>query len=164
MVPTPENQENLYDLLSGFETAMMVTHATPTTMACRPMAVVELRHDADLLFVTGLDSPKMTEIEANPNVLMTFQSSSKYASVSGKAEVVTDKELIAKHWQEAWRVWFPKGLDDPALCLIRFDADAGEYWDGAGLKGLKLSYNAVRAYVKGETVKADETMHAKVPL
>jgi hypothetical protein len=26
------------------------------------------------------------------------------------------------------KTWFPDGLDDPHLTLIRFDADRGDYW------------------------------------
>ena len=30
------------------------------------------------------------------------------------------------------RTWFPEGLDDPHLTLIRFDAEAGVYWESPG--------------------------------
>jgi general stress protein 26 len=30
------------------------------------------------------------------------------------------------------RAWFPDGLDDPHLTLIRFDAERAEYWSSPG--------------------------------
>ena len=48
----------------------------------RPMAVAELKKDTGNYFVTSLDSPKNAEIEARPDVMVTFQSSSQYAVVA----------------------------------------------------------------------------------
>lgn len=30
------------------------------------------------------------------------------------------------------KTWFPKGLDDPRMTLIRFEADHGDFWDSPG--------------------------------
>src|SRR3546814_13149145 len=32
-------------------------------------------------------------------------------------------------WSEAVRVWFPKGLDDLDLALLRVTVEKAEYWD-----------------------------------
>jgi hypothetical protein len=48
--------------------------------------------------------------------------------------------------------------------LLKFTAHDGEYWDNAGLKGLRSVYDAAKAYVAGETPKTDGAQHAKVSL
>lgn len=53
-----KRREHLYDLLKDFDTAMLVTKSADGHMHARPMAVAELRADADAYFVTGIDSPK----------------------------------------------------------------------------------------------------------
>ena len=30
------------------------------------------------------------------------------------------------------QTWFPEGLEDPHLALIRFDATSGSFWDSPG--------------------------------
>ncbi|MFM9865585.1 MAG: pyridoxamine 5'-phosphate oxidase family protein [Micropepsaceae bacterium] len=159
-----DKHEHLYDLISDFGTAMLVTNAGANTMRARPMAVVELRPDADAYFMTSIESPKVGEIEHDSNVLLTFQSSSQFASVRGIARVDRDKALIKQHWKESWKVWFPKGVDDPSLALIRFEAHEGEYWDNAGVQGMKYAFEAVKAYMQGETPKTDDRQHGKVAL
>ncbi len=159
-----ERREHLYDLLKDFETAMLITCSADGQMHARPMAVAEMYADADAYFVAGIDSPKVNEIEANPNVSLTFQSPKQFASVSGHATVVRDQALVDRLWSEAWKVWFPKGKTDPGISLIKFNAQAGEYWNNAGAQGLKYVFQAAKAYVKGETPQPDDKQHGKVDL
>ncbi|MBC8118428.1 MAG: pyridoxamine 5'-phosphate oxidase family protein [Burkholderiaceae bacterium] len=159
-----EQREHLYDLLKDFNTAMLVTRSPDGHMHARPMAIAELRSDADAYFVTGIDSPKAAEIAAHPTITLTFQSSNQFASVSGQAEVVRDRALIDRLYKEDWKIWFPEGKADPSIALIKFTAEDGEYWDNAGAQGLKFAYRAAKAYLKGETPKEDEKQHAKVDL
>ena len=67
-----EGGQHLYDLLSGFDTAILVTRAADGHLHARPMAVAELHADADAYFVTSIDSPKVAEIYADADVLLTF--------------------------------------------------------------------------------------------
>lgn len=159
-----ERREHLYDLLKDFDTAMLVTKSADGHMHARPMAVAELQADADAYFVTGIDSPKASEIGKDPIVTLTFQSSNQYASVSGRAEIVRDQALIDRLYKEDWKIWFPKGKTDPSISLIKFTAQDAEYWDNAGAQGLKFVYEAAKAYVKGQTPKEDQKQHAKVDL
>lgn len=156
--------ENLHDLLTNFDTAMMMVHSGDGHTHGRPMAIALLQENAEIYFVTNIDSPKIADIQANPTVTLTFQSSSQFASLSGRAMVVRDKPMIDDLWKEAWKLWFPKGKEDPSICLIHFSPEDGEYWNNAGAQGLKYAFEAVKAYVKGETAKTDEVQHAKVDL
>ena len=56
-------------------------------------------------------------------------------------------------WKEAWKIWFPIGKSDPNIALLKFTAHEGEYWDNAGMQGLKYVYDAAKAYVTGERHK-----------
>jgi len=154
----------LYDLLKDFDTAMLVTQSADGHMHSRPMAVAEMRPDADAYFVTGIDSPKVAEINANPNVTLTFQSSNQFATLSGRGTIVRDQALIDRLYKEDWKIWFPKGKTDPSISMLKFSAQDGEYWDNSGVQGLKFVFEAAKAYVKGERPKEDEKQHAKVAL
>lgn len=157
-------QKHLYDLLKDFDTAMLVTRSRDGHMHARPMAVAELEPNADAYFVTGIDSPKVSEIEADPRVTLTFQSSRQFATVCGRVSVIRDRALLDRLWKEAWKVWFPKGKEDPELSLLKFDAEQGELWDNAGAKGVKYAFEAAQAYAKGERPRTDRDRHTRVDL
>lgn len=157
-------QERLYDVIKDFDNALLVTSATGGRNHVRPMHIAEIREDGDIFFATSLESPKIAEIAANPEVVVTFQSSRQFASVYGRAEVVQDRTLIDQLWSEAWKVWFPQGKADPTLCLIRVEGREGEYWDNAGMQGVKYAFEAAKAYMQGRTPAKDEKQNAKVSL
>ena len=47
---TIETQRHLYDLIKDFGTAMLITHQPDGKCHARPMAVAELKTDADAYF------------------------------------------------------------------------------------------------------------------
>ena len=143
---------------------MLVSRTRDGSFHVRPMAVAEIKSDGDTIFATNIESPKIAEIENDSNVLLTFQDGSKFASIVGRARVLRDQAEIDRLWSETWRVWFPKGRTDPALCLLTIDAHAGEYWDNEGLKGLKYVLESIKAVATGTTPQNDTNQHAKVSL
>jgi general stress protein 26 len=159
---TATAEAHLYDLLKEFDTAMVVTHRGPE-MHARPMAVAQVRPDADLYFATSIESPKVREIEDDPRVAVLFQSGSRFAAVQGTAAIVTDKALIDRLWSGSWRLWFPGGKDDPKLCLVRVDATSAEYWDRSGAEGVRFLFEGLKAVAQGRTPKiAEPEHHARV--
>lgn len=161
---TNDGRNHLHDVMGDFDVAMLVTH-TAKAMHARPMAIACLENGITAYLVTDINSLKVDEISANPHAMLTFQSAKKFASVHGELIVLRDRQLIEKMWKEVWKVWFPAGKSDPSIALLKFTAHEGEYWDNAGMKGLKYVYEAAKAYVTGETPKtADNAQHAKVQM
>ena len=160
---TNEGRKHLHDVVNDFDVAMLVTYAT-NAMHARPMAIARQDDGVGAYLVTDINSLKVDEIAANSNALLTFQSARKFASVRGAVAVLRDRLLIEKLWKETWKVWFPSGKTDPNIAILKFTPHDGEYWDNAGMQGLKYIYKAAKAYVAGETPKADDEQHAKVSL
>ena len=144
-----EDAAHLYDLLSGFDTAMLVTRSTDGHLHARPMRVAELHADADAYFATSIDSPKVAEIYADADVLLTFQGANQYAAVYGRVNVVKDAALIERLWSDSWKAWFPRGKSDPAIALLRFDAERGEFWNDLSERGVRYAFEAAKAYPTG---------------
>lgn len=158
-----DGRTQLHDVVEDFDVAMLVTH-TANAIHARPMVITKLDDGLGAYLVTDINSIKVEEVNANPHAVLTFQSSNQFASVRGEIAVLQDRQLIEKLWKEAWKVWFPAGKSDPNIALLRFTAHDGEYWDNAGVQGLKYVYDAAKAYFTGETPKTDKEQHAKVPL
>jgi general stress protein 26 len=159
-----DTKEHLHDLIKDFRSAMLTTRTAENKLHVRPMAVAYLSPNSELLFATGLTSAKVAEISSDPSVTITFQSSSEFAVINGKARVVKDRKLIDEHWSEAWRVWFPGGKDDPNLCMLAVTPEDAEYWDNSGVEGFKYLFEGLKAVLQKRTPEADEKQHAKVAL
>jgi general stress protein 26 len=159
-----DTREHLHKLLKKFDHAMLVSRTPGGAMHARPMAVAHVSPGSDAFFVTNLQSAKIAEIEADPQVLVTFQGGGAYAAISGRARVVRDRLLLERYWSKAWTAWFPRGVDDPDLCVIAVLAEEGEYWDRAGVQAIKYAFAAAQAYVTGEQPQLGREHHAKVKL
>jgi general stress protein 26 len=157
---------HLRELVSDFDAAMMVTVARDGRMHARPMAVAEINDRGDSYFATSIVSPKVDEVLGDPRVLITFQGTRRFATISGTARVVRDRTLIERLWSESWRIWFPGGKDDPTLCLLAVEARYGELWDSSGMRGIKYAFQAAKAYLTATTPPRDDDpdQHAKVRL
>jgi general stress protein 26 len=160
---TNEGRNHLNDVINDFTVAMLVTH-TADEIHARPMAITRLDDGVDAYLVTNINSIKVDEVKANPQAVLNFQGASTYASVRGVLTFMPDPVLLEKLWKEAWKVWFPSGKSDPNIALLKFTAHEGEYWDNAGVNGLKYVYEAAKAYVAGELPKTDIAQHATVRL
>lgn len=161
---TEDSREYLHKLLSKFDNAMLVTCTQHGAMHARPMAVAHISPGSDAFFVASIQSPKVAEIEANPEVLVTFQGGGAYAAIAGRARVVHDRLLLERYWSRAWTAWFPRGMEDLDLCVIAVLADEGEYWDRAGVQSLHYAFAAAKAYVTGEKPALGSDRHAKLKL
>lgn len=145
-----EGNRKLQDVVQDFDNAMLVTRDANGTLRARPMAVADMGGDGSLWFVTSIESGTANEILGDSHVAVTFQGPTRFASISGKAEVVRDRKRVEALWRPAWRAWFPNGKEDPSLVLLQVHATSGEYWDQTGTRGLKFAIDAIRAVVRGE--------------
>lgn len=159
-----DTKEHLFELLRDFDTTMLVTVDNDGALHARPMAVASLEADGDTYLVTSAESPKVAEVKEYPQVTLTFQSNDQYAALRGRAVVVRDRKLVEQLWKEPWKLWFPKGKDDPSIVFLRFEAESGEYWDNSGMQGIKYAFSAAKSYVKGERPPTGEDQHGRVRL
>jgi general stress protein 26 len=161
MTPS-DNKETFINVIKSFDVAMLATRGS--SLHARPMAVAEVTNDGIVVFVTSLESTKIAEIENDPRAFVTYQGTSRFVSAIGGIRIDRNRAEIKRLWSEGWRVWFPQGMDDPAICLLRFEIYQGEYWDTAGSKGVKYLFEAAKAYFSGKTPVTDTAQHAWVEL
>ena len=125
--------EKLRQLLADFPIATMVTVQRSGTITARPIGVVgdHAAFDGQLWFITDRRSRKVQAINGGAATFLIFEDHDKgaYLHLTGQAHVVEDRARLEKLYTPVQRTWFPDGLDDPHMTLIRFDADRGEFWD-----------------------------------
>jgi general stress protein 26 len=160
-----ETRRSVLEMLERFETGMLCTNQPDGTLRARPMAVAEVQDNGDVLFVAGLGSAKIEEVLKDPGVVVTFQSRSRYHSLSGRAEFVADEAAVERVWRPEWKAWFPEGKDDPRLVLLHVRATEAEYWDESGMRGVRFAFEAAKAALKGKRAHpSDVEEHGHVTL
>lgn len=126
-----EAKQKVWDLIKDIHIAQMVTQGDDGKLYARPMGAQEKDEQGRLWFFTEKNSPKISEIEQNPHVLLSYAEPDKqnYVSINGTAFIVNDKAKIHELWSEMMTTWFPKGENDPNITLICVQPDSAEYWD-----------------------------------
>lgn len=136
MTKTSKKIDELYELIDGIEIAMFTTRRSDGALVSRPMANQKRIADADLVFVTDLESHKLDDLANDPHVNVSYyrERTREWVSVSGAARVSRDRKRIKQLYQPDWRVWFEDeggardgGPDDPRIGIILVSADSAEY-------------------------------------
>lgn len=158
--------DKIHGLLAGFSTAMLTTASDEAVFHARPMEITHLDPDCAVWFFTSLRSPKVEEIKQDQHVLLTFQKDHRvYLTVNGTADLVSDRTRIEALWQESFRPWFPEGVADPDLILVRVVPVKAEFWDNSGTQGLRYLYEAAKARLTGSKPHiAEGEIHGVVAL
>lgn len=157
-----ESIAKLKGLIEDIDFAMLAT-INGGQLRSRPMSTQKFESDGDLWFFTSDRTHKIEEIEKDNRVNVAYAKpeDNVYISVSGRAELVKDKKKIEELWNPILKAWFPKGLDDPTLALLKISVEEAEYWDSPSSTIVQL-VGFVKALVTGKS--ADGGDHGKVNL
>jgi general stress protein 26 len=131
---------------------MFIT-STDQNESARPMATIHTDDDGTLWFFTHRASGKVHELNIDHVVHLIYAHPGKntYMDVWGLANVVADREKIKELWKPVVKAWFPDGVDDPQLCLLKVKPKDAYYWDyetGKMVEFMKM----MTAVVTGEPV------------
>lgn len=146
-----EGLQKLTKELKGIRFAMMTTLETDGTLHSRPMATHEIEADGSLWFFTHADTPKVDEVEQHQQVNLGYADpdDNRFVSIAGIARVVRDKAKMQDLWSDFLKAWFPLGLNDPELALLKVEPQGAEYWDGNSTSMVRLA-NIARAAFTGQ--------------
>jgi general stress protein 26 len=142
--------EDLWKRIKDIRFAMLTTIDDDGGMTARPMTTVQKSFDGTLWFFTSRTSPPVQAVAINPSVGVQYTdtSSDLYVSLSGEAVIENDRVRKEGLWSPMVKAWFPKGIDDPDLVLLRIDVYKAEYWDVKESKPVQL-FKMAKAMIKG---------------
>lgn len=151
----------LREAIQNISTAMLITVAHDGSLHSRPMVAQQAEFDGILWFFTGRDTAKAEEVAEHRTVNVSYAdpTDNRYVSISGTAAVVRDPGKAKQLWNPAYRAWFPDGLADPRLVLLRVDVEQAEWWDPASNRMVALA-GFVRARATGQRFSAGD--HEKI--
>lgn len=148
--------EKIRELVEGIDFCML-TSIDEGNLRSRPMSTQAADFDGDVWFFTSDETHKIDEIEKDNRVNLAYSKpdDNVYVSISGRAEVVKDRAKIEELWSPILKAWFPEGLDDPHLCLLKVSAEQAEYWESPSGKVVQL-LGFVKALATGESAEWGE--------
>jgi general stress protein 26 len=124
--------QKLRELIKDIDYGMFTTVDDNGSLHSYPMSRSGgINSDAALWFFTYSASHKVTEIEHHKQVNVSFSSpeEQQYVSISGTAELVEDRNKMRELWKPELQTWFPKGLDEPDIALLKVNINQVNYWD-----------------------------------
>jgi general stress protein 26 len=130
-IPQESWVADLAERVQGIRVAMLTTVDGKGTIRSRPMATQQFPFDGELWFFTSRRSIKTEQLAVDPRVNLSYSNGERhqYVSVSGSASLVVNPSKCRELWDPAYRIWFPGGLEDPDLALLRVRVEEVEYWD-----------------------------------
>ncbi len=153
-----KNIEKLIEMVKGVSTCMLITNEKKDgNLSGRPMSISKIDNDGMMWFFTKASSYKVDEIEENKKVsiAITNESSNNYLMINGLAKLVKDKTKMKELWSSILKAWFPLGLDDPDMILIKVTPNEVNYWDGSSSKMVVL-FHILKAIVTGKEFEEGE--------
>lgn len=161
--PKAEDLKKIKDLIEDIDINIFTTTDKEGKLRGRPMSTASVDEDGTLWFFTNEYSGKVEEISKNNEVYLTYASkgSSAYLTVLGKASLVDERSKIEELWEPTMKIWFPEGLDDPKILLLKVSPTEAEYWESADNK-LQMIWGMAKALATGEGYQ--EGNHGKVEI
>jgi general stress protein 26 len=147
------------ELVNDINVCMFITDNKDSNHT-RPMATIEVEDNGTVWFFTDIRSIKVEEVTTDHTVHLVYSHPGKesFLDVWGKASVVTDKKTLKDKWTPIAKAWFPEGVDDPNLALLKVSPQDAYYWDaemGKMVSFLKIAASAVTGKKYSEGVEGN---------
>ena len=149
--------------MKGIKFAMLTTVEEDGSLHSRPMTTQEVEFDGDLWFFTKASAPKVWEAAEHRQVNVSFADpeKSKFISASGQAQLVRDQAKMKELWKPAYKIFFPEGLQDPDIALLKIKVEKAEYWDSSPTS-IGRAFDFAKAFLTKDASKLGD--HAKVEM
>lgn len=148
-----DDVQKVVDLISESRVAMLTHLDVDGRLVSHPMASQEVEFDGTVRFIAERDSTKVADLEAKPQVNVSYSNSGSWVSLSGRAEIRNDVEKLKELWSTFTDSWLHGGPEDPNNVLIEVVPDTAEYWNAPGGSTVVQLANLVKSKVTGERLE-----------
>ena len=150
-----DGQKKLKDLVEDIKTCMFTTTDENCNVFSRPMFTVKIDNEYHLWFFTNEYSDKMQDISPNKQVTLVYSHPGKnaYMNIYGTCALMHDQNKMKELWNPALKAWFPQGVEDPSVCLLKITIDEASYWDNSTNDMISLYKN--ESHMSYQTVEEE---------
>ena len=126
-----EGIEKLKALAESADMCLFATSLSFDPIPARPMSTRQVDDEGNIWFFSRSTSTKNAEIQRDNRVQLFYSNpgSVEFLNVSGKATIIIDRQKANELWSVWAKTWFPDGIDDPELTLIKVEPLDVHYWD-----------------------------------
>ena len=125
--------EHLWSLIAKVRFAMFTTQDGSGHLTARPMTTQNKAIDLDqsLWFFMSAVSEPIADLTMSNEVGLVYVEphADVYVSIAARASVLRDPAKVRELWSPLNAAWFPGGMDDPNLVLVRCKILSAYYWD-----------------------------------
>jgi general stress protein 26 len=145
------------DLVKDVNICMFTTIDEHYELSSRPMVTSSVDDEANVWFFTNEFSEKVTEVSKDNVVNLVYSHPGKniYVNVRGTCSLVIDRKKMEELWSSKLKDWFPEGLADPKICLIKVTTETAHFWNHSSSK-MGLLLRAIKSVAKGDKYKESE--------
>src|SRR5215217_731265 len=108
-------------LVHDVNICMFTTIDDHSTLFSRPMSTAKIDEEGNAWFFTNEFSEKIQEVSKDNIVNLIYSHPAKniYVNVKGTCTVIIDRKRMEELWKPSMKTWFPEGLDDAKICLVK---------------------------------------------
>jgi general stress protein 26 len=163
MEPTEKRLQNeeaikkFQDLVKEVSICMFTTLDDGGEMSSRPMATIKVDDEGNAWFFTNEFSEKIQEVSKDNVVHLIYSHPGKnvYVNVKGICSVIIDRKKMEEMWTPAVRGWFPDGLNDSKICLLKVHTEEALYWKDTSSKAA-VFFKKLASIAKADKFKEGE--------
>ena len=144
---TADELAPLRNLVDRVRVGMLTTVDADGKLRARPLQTLELDAQGQLWFLISAlpaEREEMNREYGRVGIAYADPNKQDYASISGSGTVVHDPDRMSTHWNAWVELWFPQGVNDPDLALVRVTVEQAEYWEGPGSAARLFSVDEAR--------------------
>ncbi len=140
MTTATRDTQHLSTALRQIEVMIFSNTTVEGHLMSRPMLLQQVDPDCTMWFFINRNSGFALDIRQHPQVAIAHEDETEgsYLAVSGKAWLVDEPGLISQWWRPEALAWFPLGVTDPDLGLMRVDAYSAHRWEQGTLHKISL--------------------------
>jgi general stress protein 26 len=149
-----EALKKLKKIVEEVRICMLVTNNKTEHEHTRPMATIEVDDAGALWFFTDIRSIKVEEVANDHDVHLIFSHPGKesYLDLWGRGSINTDRQLRKAKWKPVVKAYFPNGVDDPNLALLKVAPSDVYYWESETGKMMQFIKMATAAITRNPEV------------
>ena len=126
-----EHIDKIQEVIKDVKYAMMTTRTFEDHLHSCPMTTSETSIGArEIWFIGDKTTETVKDIQKQPQVNLAYvsQDDKDYVSITGKAELVEDKDKLDELWSPVYNAFFEHGKEDSNVQLIKVVPHGAEYW------------------------------------
>ncbi len=145
------------ELVEEVNICMFTTLDEQYTLASRPMITSSVDDEGNVWFFTNEFSEKINELSKDNVVHLIYSHPVKniYIDVKGSCSLVIDRKKMEELWDSSLKNWFPQGIEDPRLCLVKVTTETAHFWNHSSSK-MGLLFHMIRSITKGDKYKESD--------